>query len=87
MIKAMLTGFAGVVLLVSASAAQAAPVSVPGSGADPAIVTVEGGCGPGGFRAENGRCYPRRPPPPRFYGRGGCPPGTHPTPYGCRRNF
>ena len=86
MIKALLTGFAGFVLLVSASSANAAPIAVPGHSGDPAIVEVSGGCGPGGFRAENGRCYPRRPPPPRFYGRG-CPPGMHPTPYGCRRNF
>ena len=86
MTKAILTGFAGMMLLVSASAASAAPVSVPERGGDPAIVTIEGGCGRDGFRAENGRCYPRRPPPPRYYGRG-CPPGTHPTPYGCRPNF
>jgi hypothetical protein len=85
MIKAMLTGFAGIILLASASSANAAPLSMPGPSGDPAIVRVEGGCGPGGFRAENGGCYPRR-PPPRYYERG-CPPGTHPTPYGCRRNY
>lgn len=84
--NAMLTGFAGIALLLSASGANAAPLSPPGMSANPAIVQISGGCGPEGFRAENGRCYSRRPPPPRFYGRG-CPPGMHPTPYGCRRNF
>ncbi len=87
MIKALLTGFAGVVSLLAVSAAQAAPIAIHEGLAAPAIIQVEGGCGPGGFRAANGLCYPRRPPPPpRYYGRP-CPPGFHITPYGCRRNF
>ena len=71
-------------MFLTAGYVEAAPISVPPL--ENGIVAVSGGCGPGGFRAENGRCYPRRPPPPRFYGRA-CPPGMHPTPYGCRRNF
>ena len=84
--KVILAGFAGILMLAASSGAQAAPISTKGAGGDPAIVQVEGGCGPGGFRAENARCYPRRPPPPRYYGRE-CPPGRHPTPYGCRPNY
>lgn len=72
------------ILLMVGGSAQAAPLSVPSfSSGD--IVTVSGGCGPRGFRAANGRCYPVRRPPPRFVR--GCPPGSHPTPYGCRRNY
>jgi hypothetical protein len=50
------------------------------------IVKVEGGCGPGGHRDRFGYCRPNYPPPPppAYYG---CPPYTHPTPYGCRRNY
>ena len=68
-------------------AAQAAPgvtAAAPMS-SSAAIVLAAEGCGPGGFRDRFGRCFYRRPGPPPF--RRFCPPGTHPTPYGCRRNF
>lgn len=63
----------------AASPASARMLSVPASGA---IELVSGGCGPGGFRDRFGYCRPIRGPVYR-----GCPPGFHPTPYGCRRNF
>jgi hypothetical protein len=46
------------------------------------IQLVRDGCGPGRFRDRAGYCRRMgyRPPPPR------CPPYTHPTPYGCRRD-
>lgn len=48
------------------------------------IEQVRDGCGPGGFRDRGGYCRRGgyRAPPPRMR----CPPYTHPTPYGCRRN-
>lgn len=66
--------------------ASAVTLSPPGINHDSGVTLVEGGCGPGGFRAPNGFCYPRRPPPPPYYRRP-CPPGYHPTPYGCRPNY
>ncbi len=66
----------------SQPSASLAPVS--DLGAD--LTLVSGGCGPRGFRAANGLCYPRRPPPWR-YRRAACPPRFHLTPVGCRRNF
>ncbi len=74
-----IAGFAAALLLAGSGMASAAssiaPPQLSGS-----IVQVDGGCGPGGFRDRFGRCVPKR----RYYG---CPPGTHPTPYGCRRNY
>lgn len=46
------------------------------------IIQVSGGCGPNGFRDGNGYCRPNYRPNYRA-----CPPGYHPTPYGCRRNY
>ncbi len=63
----------------------AAPAAQPGITAGSGLTLVEGGCGQGGYRAPNGYCYPRRPPPP--YYRRPCPPHYHPTPYGCRPNY
>ncbi len=85
---AVVVGFAAAVLSVLSITAQAAPVAVPGSiaaviaGHD--VMSVSGGCGARGYRAANGRCYPRRPPPPRARR---CGPRFHLTPYGCRRNY
>ncbi|MBV8912035.1 MAG: hypothetical protein JOZ05_03215 [Acetobacteraceae bacterium] len=72
----------------SAAATRLDPGLTAGSG----ITLVEGGCGPGFFRAPNGYCYrggyrPPPPPPPPGYYRRPCPPGYHPTPYGCRPNW
>lgn len=74
---------------VSIMSMPAHAVTVPGSGLnlDHGITLVSGGCGPRGYRAANGYCYPRRPPPPPRYYRRPCPPGYHPTPYGCRPNY
>ena len=70
--------------LVGASEARAAVAFDQPNLAQSQIQLVADGCGPGGFRGPYGRChYP--PPPPRYYR--GCPPGTHPTPYGCRPNY
>lgn len=68
-----LTGF-------SAMAATELSAPLPASSA---IVLVDGGCGPGGFRDRFGYCRPK----PRGYYRRFCGPGFHPTPYGCRPNF
>ena len=69
--------------MAAGAGAQAMPVLTPGP-LDSGITRVEGGCGPGGHRGPDGRCYPnfRRP-----YYRA-CPPGFHLNPYGhCRPNF
>lgn len=75
---------AAVFSMVAGAAAQAMPL-LPAGPVDTGIITVSGGCGPGGHRANYGRCVPN------FYGRPvyrGCPPGFHPNPYGrCRPNF
>ena len=72
---AIAVGFAGL------GAAQAAPLTVPaGSGSH--IELVSGGCGQGGHRDGYGRCRPNFRQEVRR-----CPPGTHPTPGGCRRNY
>jgi hypothetical protein len=68
--------------LASAGAAQAAAgFEGPQIGASH-VQLVRDGCGPGRFRGPAGYCRRMgyRPPPPR------CPPYTHPTPYGCRRD-
>ena len=68
----------------SVSAAQAANGLAGLSAAptvDASITLVSGGCGPGGFRDRFGYCRPR------FARARFCPPYTHPTPYGCRRNY
>ena len=73
--------------LAGLSGAQAA-VDLSGPAVDRgSIINVEGGCGPYGHRDPYGRCRPNRPPPPPpgYYRR--CPPGLHPTPYGCRPNY
>ncbi len=82
----ILAGLAVAALAIASGPASAMTVTAPGIGLDNGVTLVEGGCGPRGFRAANGYCYPRRPPPPRYYRRA-CPPGYHPTPYGCRPNF
>lgn len=74
----------GLMSLGTVTAAQA----MPGVGPVPAvgagnITLIAQGCGPGGFRDRFGRCFYRRPPPFRRF----CPPGTHPTPVGCRPNY
>jgi hypothetical protein len=53
-----------------------------GTQAGPHVELVRDGCGPERFRDRFGYCRPYgyRPLPPR------CPPYTHPTPYGCRRD-
>ncbi len=81
-------GLALAVMSVMTMPATAMPISPPGVSLDHGITLVEGGCGPRGYRAANGYCYPRRPPPPppRYYDRR-CPPGYHPSPYGCRPNY
>ena len=79
--------------LMGAQAAGAAtllpfPAMVDGGN----VTLVDGGCGgPEFFRAPNGVCYHKRPhygPPPGYYHHyRACPPGLHPTPYGCRPNY
>lgn len=90
--KIIVAGFALAVWSVMPAPSQAAPSAQPGvtakSGAGSGLTLVAGGCGQGRYRAANGYCYRRRPPPPpppRY--RRPCPPGYHPTPYGCRPNF
>ena len=72
-------GFAG----ITSSQAMSAPGLVAPPSA--AIVKVEGGCGPGGFRDRYGVCRPKgyvyRRPVYRA-----CPPRMHMTRYGCRWN-
>lgn len=84
----------------AADAMTMGPVAPGGPGS---VVLVDGGCGgPEFFRAPDGVCYRKRQeyrrdgygygrppegPPPGAYRREGCPPGTHPTPYGCRPNY
>ena len=72
-------------LATGVAGAQAAPAFGGMSTGTSPIVKVEGGCGPYGHRDRFGYCRPNRPPPPPGYY--GCPPYTHPTPYGCRRNY
>jgi len=77
--------------------AGAVTAADPGARPDSAITQVDGGCGgPQFYRAPNGYCYrkphsyyapPPPPPPPPYYARRPCPPGYHPTPYGCRPNW
>lgn len=81
----IVAGFALAALSVGSVPSQAAPSAQAGVAAGSGITLVAGGCGPRGFRAANGYCYPRRPPPPVY--RRACPPRYHPTPYGCRPNF
>ena len=66
--------------LAGASASAATSEVLP-TQRDAAIVLVDGGCGPGGFRDRFGYCRPK-PIYRRF-----CPPGFHGTPYGCRPNY
>ena len=73
--------FAGAGLLGAPQAQAATSLGHPVLG-QPSIEHVAEGCGPGGVRDRFGRCRPAYRPVYR-----GCPPGTHPTPYGCRRNF
>lgn len=81
----LLAGFALVAASAMSGTATAAPASVPGVTAGSGVILVEGGCGPRGFRAANGRCYARR--PRREFRRRACPPRYHLTPYGCRLNY
>ncbi len=62
--------------------AQAAPSGVVAPGVSGGIELVSGGCGAGGHRDGYGHCRPNYRPEYRR-----CPPYTHPTPYGCRRNY
>lgn len=69
-----------------ASPTQAAFVSA--APLQPEIQLVRDGCGPNGHRAPPGFCVPNghyRGYDYRNYR--GCPRGSHPTRYGCRRNF
>jgi hypothetical protein len=82
--KVLALAIVATVGLAAANEAQAmAAFGVPQTDGS-SIQLVSGGCGPGGFRDRFGYCRPRGyyPPPPRR-----CPPYTHPTPYGCRRNY
>lgn len=75
----------GMTLAVSqAQAAGFGAAALPPAGSPAAVEQVSGGCGPGGHRDGYGNCRPNR-PPPGAYRR--CPPGFHPSPYGCRRNY
>ena len=82
-----LVGFACAAALCLGSAGPAGAASSMGFTAPRggAVVQVEGGCGPYGFRDYYGYCRPRRVYAPpvvrRFYG---CPYGFRPTPFGCR---
>lgn len=76
--------------LLGAQVAGAATLTQLGAVSGGNITLVDGGCGgPEFFRAPNGVCYHKREhygPPPGYYHRA-CPPGYHPTPYGCRPNY
>ena len=84
--KIIVAGFAMAALSIMPAPSQAAPSAQPGVITVSGVTLVAGGCGPNGYRAANGHCYPRR-PPPHYYRRRACPPEYHPTPYGCRRNY
>ena len=62
--------------------AHAAGITAPVFSNAPEIMQVSGGCGPNGHRDGYGNCRPNYRPNYRA-----CPPGYHPTPYGCRRNY
>ncbi len=83
--RLLLVGLAAAALMAAPSVAEAGAMTALSVPSNDAITLVEGGCGPGGFRAINGACYRR--PPPRLYYRRACPPGLHLTRFGCRRNF
>ncbi len=80
-----LTLAAGIGLAGVSEARAATPSALPQVTAPASVQLVSGGCGPRGFRDRYGRCRPIGYVPPPRYRR--CPPGLHPTPYGCRRNF
>jgi len=75
--------------ILGSQSAGAVTLPAPAVSASPSITLVDGGCGPAFFRAPNGFCYrkPYAPPPPPVYYHRFCPPGFHPTPWGCRPNY
>ena len=80
----IIAGMALAALSIAPGPAHAAPPGQLGIHAGNNFTLIADGCGPRRFRARNGYCYAQRPPPRRFERR--CPRGSHPTPYGCRRN-
>jgi hypothetical protein len=67
----------GALALGLATAANAGIMPAPISGSDAVVIKVAEGCGPGWWRAENGRCYP-------MARARACPRGYHLGPEGGR---
>lgn len=83
MIRSLLVGAA--LALAASSSASAAMLVAPVADANPAIVRVADGCGPGFFRGPGGYCRRMHgeymPPVYRPYRPFMCPPGMHPGRY------
>lgn len=87
----MKTIFAAALLMTSlaglGAASAAMPVVPSSASANPAIIQVAGGCGPGFHRGPYGGCRVNRGRvfrPPVVVGRR-CPPGFFMSRFGCRR--